>query len=830
MAEVKQVVLVTGCSGYIGGEVIKRLKEKYHIIGMDIHPPQNNDTPVEFVHIDLSSDDSVQSAMVEIRKKAGNRIASVVHLAAYFDLSGKKNYSYEEITVRGTERLLSGLQYFEVEQFIFSSTMLVHKPCMQGERINEDWPLDDRFPYRTSKIETESIIREKRGNIPVVMLRPAGVYDDSCHNVFLAHQIARIWEKRLISHLYPADLSTGQSFLHIDDLLDAIERLVARRRKLPDELPLLLGEEEVISVDTLQKNIGKFLHGKEWHTWQIPSALAKTGAWIEDDVMGEDQFIKPWMVDIAGDYYALDISRARKLLDWEPKHNLQESLPRICDELKENPEKWYKEHGLNAAKMTAHSVQEVKTPSKEDMQAHMQKMYHMHLNTLWTHFACIMLGLWLAVSPFVWGHFWQTEFASAALHVTQDRGLADLASRIHWLAWSDFISGLLIVAFGSLSLFKRFGWAQWANTAVGCWLLFAPLIFWSPSLAVYDNDTLVGALVIAFSILVPMMPGMSHEGMMDETDIPPGWTYSPSTYAQRIPIIALGFIGFLIARYLTAYQLGIMERVWDPFFGSGTATIITSSVSKAWPIPDAGLGAVSYMFEVLMGIMGSSKRWRTMPWMVLGFGIVVVPLGAVSIFFIIIQPIVIGTWCSLCLLAAAAMVLMIPFTLDEVVASCQFLYEVHRRKLPFWKNFFKGGPMPGGREEKEPTKPEHYFDISDLTCGVTWQLAVCTVIGIALMFTRLIFNTAPPMVDSDHLIGSLVIVFSISAMAEVGRTLRFLNIPLGLWLVIAPWLLDGASSVASWGGVVAGVAVILLSLPRGRRSSEHYGSWDRFVL
>src|SRR3546814_16901877 len=77
----------------------------------------------------------------------------------------------------------------------------------------------------------------------------------------------------------------------------------------------------------------------------------------------------------------------------------------------------------------------------------------------------------------------------------------------------------------------------------------------------YANDTAIGALVIAFAILAPMMPGMSHEGMMDPSDVPPGWTYSPSTYLQRLPIIALGAVGFFIARWLAAYQLGHVDEV-----------------------------------------------------------------------------------------------------------------------------------------------------------------------------------------------------------------------------------------------------------------------------
>src|SRR3546814_11256566 len=101
---------------------------------------------------------------------------------------------------------------------------------------------------------------------------------------------------------------------------------------------------------------------------------------------------------------------------------------------------------------------------------------------------------------------------------------------------SDVISGMLLMLFGAMSLSKRTAWfGQWAVCFVGIWLLFAPLVFWSPSAAQYQNDLIVGALVIAFSVLVPMMPGMSMAGMMDPKTIPPGWTYSPSTDAPRLP-------------------------------------------------------------------------------------------------------------------------------------------------------------------------------------------------------------------------------------------------------------------------------------------------------
>lgn len=83
------------------------------------------------------------------------------------------------------------------------------------------------------------------------------------------------------------------------------------------------------------------------------------------------------------------------------------------------------------------------------------------------------------------------------------------------MTWSDLISGSLIMLFAILSL-KRISWAQWANAAMGTWLMFAPLLFWSPSPASYGTGLLVGGLVIAFSVLVPMTSGMSIVSGMTE--------------------------------------------------------------------------------------------------------------------------------------------------------------------------------------------------------------------------------------------------------------------------------------------------------------------------
>jgi uncharacterized membrane protein len=457
-----------------------------------------------------------------------------------------------------------------------------------------------------------------------------------------------------------------------------------------------------------------------------------------------------------------------------------------------------------------------------------------HLSMLWPHFVNLALGLWLLSSPFSLGYLSAHDPDPGMLRVMGERDLWPIETRNLLMTWSDVISGLLIVLFSLLSLSpaRRFSWAQWANASVGFWLLMAPLVFWAPLPSAYHNDTIVGTLVIAFSVLIPMMPGMSMEGMMGGPDIPPGWGYCPSTWLQRLPIAAMGVIGFLISRYLTAYQMGYIDQVWEPFFTPGTAAVITSETSKAWPIPDAGLGGVAYMMEILMAVMGDKRRWRTMPWMVIGFGILVVPLGGVSIFFIIIQPIIIGTYCTLCLIAALAMLVMIPYALDELVAMGQFMTDAARKGKPLWRTVWMGAAMDAGREDDSKGFRGSYRDMfREMVAGATlpWTLAVSTLLGIWLMFSRLVFGASGAMADSDHLVGALVVTISVIAMAEVGRSARFVNVAFGLWLLAAPWLLGVPSALALWNSVLCGVLLVALSIPKGS-IKYWYAGWNRYVV
>lgn len=357
----KEVIIVTGSSGLIGTKLIKRLVKNYRLIGLDKTGNPFPPIEAECVNFDITSEDSIRAAMERVRYGYGNKIASVIHLAAYYDFSGEPSPLYEKVTVQGTENLLNVLQDFEVEQFIFSSTNLIYKPTVPGQKINEDCPIAPNWDYPESKADTEQVIREKHGAMKTVLLRMAGVYDDGGHSIPISHQIQRIYEKQFTSHFYSGDTSHGNVFVHLDDVLDALIKTVERRKELPEEVAINIGEPETPSYEDLQQRIGKLIHGEDWETYEVPEALAKIGSWGMN--LFGDSFIKPWMIDRADDHYELDVSRAKELLGWEPSHRLLDTLSVIISKLKEDPVNWYKENKLEMPSR-------LKEREKEEAQAH----------------------------------------------------------------------------------------------------------------------------------------------------------------------------------------------------------------------------------------------------------------------------------------------------------------------------------------------------------------------------------------------------------------------------------------------------------------------------
>lgn len=439
--------------------------------------------------------------------------------------------------------------------------------------------------------------------------------------------------------------------------------------------------------------------------------------------------------------------------------------------------------------------------SDGEMQEPGEMMLKHPLKERWIQYGVISLGLWLLFSPFTLGY-------ESTL-----------------LSLSDIITGVVLIGLSTVTLVRENPWASYANAFVGLWLLMAPLVFHAPTAAGYLNDTLIGVLVITFSVIIMMRMEM------DGATVPSGWSYNPSTAAQRAPLIALGLFGFFVSRYMAAYQLGHIDFVWDPFFGDGTVQILDSRVSAAFPVSDAGLGAVAYAIEGLMGFMGDKSRWRTMPWMVSFFGIVVIPLGFAQVLLVIFQPLLVGTWCTLCLLSAFGMLWMISLSVDEVVAMMQLLKRRMSEGVSLWHAFWMGGHLSAedaglnGETRSERDRPAGMF----WGISIPWYLLGAMALGFWLMLSPAVFGTQGPIADSSHLVGALIVSFTVIATGEPVRAIRFLNIPLGAWVILAPWVF-GAPTLVAANGVAVGVLVIITSIPQGTIRDEYGHWWPQYIV
>jgi nucleoside-diphosphate-sugar epimerase len=818
----RPVILITGATGNLGRSLAEALGRDYRVAGLDRGADEDPGFPV--FAADLTNEAAVELALARFRERFGGRIASVIHLIAYFDFSGEDDPRYASVNVEGTRRLLRALQRFEVDQFVYASTMLVHAPCRPGERIDESQPVGPRWAYPKSKAAAEEAIGREHGRIPYVILRLAGVYDERSTVPTMAQQMARIYERDFQSFFYSGSTLVGQAMVHREDMVDAFRRAVDRRANLPPATELLIGEADAVGYDALQDELGRLIHGEEdWPTLSLPKPVAAAGAWAQDKLepvvpdaidQGEEPFVKPFMVAMADDHYALDTRRARELLGWEPRRRLEDELPKMVAALKDDPLGWYERNHVTPPAWLTEAAEIGEDP--EDLRARRDaRLKGEHAANRWAHLTNVALGTWLLTQP----------------------PLVGVQEPL--LRWSEVGLGAALIVFAALALSWQARWARWACAGIGALVMAAPFLFWTASGAAYLSDTLVGMLVFGLAVGTPPEPGPSAVAALTGPEVPPGWSYNPSTWAQRIPIIALALIGLYVSRYLAAYQLHHIPEVWDPFFAgnpadprNGTEEVVTSSVSEAWPVSDAAVGGYTYALEIVTGVVGSRYRWRTMPWLVVAFGLMIAPLGITSIVFIIIQPIVIGTWSAVALIGAAAVLVQIPYSLDELLATLQFLRRRMRAGRSLLRVLLFGDTDEGKREAlpDELDRPPAAI-LKDVVAGgvsLPWNLALAALVGLWLMFTRVTLGATDGMANADHLIGSLALTVISVAAAEVARPARYLNVPLGAALFVTPFVY-GAGAAATVTSLACGAALIALSLRRGP-IRERYGAWTRLIV
>ena len=133
----------------------------------------------------------------------------------------------------------------------------------------------------------------------------------------------------------------------------------------------------------------------------------------------------------------------------------------------------------------------------------------------------------------------------------------------------------------------------------------------------------------------------------------------------------------------------------------------------------------------------------------------------------------------------------------------------------------KDNHTPGFLSPLKKTIPASLWRVN-----LSWNLILSSAIGLWWMLYPGNFEIVGSVANNFTTPGALVITFSVIAMAEVGRALRFINIAFAAWLTVAMFLFKNVFAQALSNTVISGVIVIVLSFPKGG-IPEKYGTFDR---
>lgn len=274
-------VLVTGSNGMFGKFLIKELK-KYNC---QIIPFSKSGG-------DITDFDSLS--------KVG-KVDIICHLAAIPSVaySFKNPYEVFKVNSFGTLNVLEFAKQQKVEKFIFISSYLYGNP--NSLPINEKHPLQLGNPYAESKLIAEKYCKnyQELFNFPILVLRPFNVYGPDQKNAL----IPTIKEQIKNNEIILQDLEPKRDYVYIDDVISVIISAL---------------KSDIKGYEIFNVGFGKSYSVKE--LLDIIFNLIKK----EIPVKNLNQRRQNEIMDCVA-----DITKAKKLLHWEPKISLEEGLSKI---------------------------------------------------------------------------------------------------------------------------------------------------------------------------------------------------------------------------------------------------------------------------------------------------------------------------------------------------------------------------------------------------------------------------------------------------------------------------------------------------------------------
>jgi nucleoside-diphosphate-sugar epimerase len=322
-------LLVTGGTGFIGshlGEAAARRGAEVVVLGL-------TDRPEERANAELLSglgaeilSGSITDA--DLCRRAARGATHIFHLAVAMREGGKSDEFFESINLDGTRHLLEAASVERVDRFVYCSTIGIYGHRAPGI-TREDSPLAPGNIYERTKVSAERLVREfaEKCALPVSVLRPADVYGPRDQRLLKLFKGVRRGRFPLFG--------SGEGRRHmvyVDDVVSAFFKACERDEALGQGL--IIAGPRACTLRELLDEITRAT-GSRRYGFRLPLAPMLGVAAVVEDVCAALKVDPPIYRRRMDFFYSdseFDISRARRVLDWEPKVNLREGIRRTLED------------------------------------------------------------------------------------------------------------------------------------------------------------------------------------------------------------------------------------------------------------------------------------------------------------------------------------------------------------------------------------------------------------------------------------------------------------------------------------------------------------------
>ncbi|MCB0359055.1 MAG: NAD(P)-dependent oxidoreductase, partial [Bdellovibrionales bacterium] len=331
-------VLVSSGNGFIGSAVIDRLRRRFPIVVLDAAPAEMPSGGIAWYQCELADPEKLSWSLARAVQQFGPRIASVLHFAEEYTPSEPQHGVHTHSAVHVLKQLMQALQHYRPEQFIFASSPL-EATGADGRRGNRNGSSADSSASSLQRtIRSESLLREQRGMIPLVLLRLSEVYDEQRLPAPLSLKIRRIYERRWNSMFVSRRAPNARAFVHRQDVARSVEHAICRRGILEPEETFVISEDQTVNDRELLQQVAVLLHGHRTRVRHVPRVVEKLTASFEGSLTVDERPRSVAAVPRGNAGATVDISRTIARLDWRPRYRLEQCLQPMIEGLQSSPE------------------------------------------------------------------------------------------------------------------------------------------------------------------------------------------------------------------------------------------------------------------------------------------------------------------------------------------------------------------------------------------------------------------------------------------------------------------------------------------------------------